>query len=74
MKKTYKFLTPLAMTLMALGMTSSVLAAGPSTQQVAPTSTSMTMTKAPLATPTTGIPDLKTASAGQEECKHKKNA
>ena len=67
MKKTYKFLTPLAMTLMALGMTSSVLAAGPRTQQVAPTSTSMTATKAPLATPTTGIPDLKTASAGQEE-------
>lgn len=67
MKKTYKFLTPLAMTLMALGMTSSVLAAGSSTQQVAPTSTSMTVTKAPLATPTTGIPDLKTASAGQEE-------
>lgn len=67
MKKTYKFLTPLAMTLMALGMTSSVLAAGSSTQQVAPTSTSMTATKAPLATPTTRIPDLKTASAGQEE-------
>lgn len=67
MKKTYKFLTPLAMTLMALGMTSSVLAAGPSTQQAAQTSTSITATKAPLATPTTGITNLETASTEQEE-------